>query len=509
MPDSGTSSGVSISNHLVFGNETDKVELMSGRLIVLELNEVPYRVIDAYCAERPSSNLARLVSKSVQYNTFTEDRLALDPWISWPTFHRGVHDETHQILHLGQVIDEVDSKFPPIWRILRERALTVGVFGSLHSSAIPSDVGSYSFYVPDYFGADAFAHPSELLPFQRLNLAMTRQSARNVTRKVPAAALTHFLATAPFAGLTLGTALDSAGHLVRETFNRSLRIRRRAYQPLVMADLFIRQLENTLPSFATFYTNHVAAAMHRYWGAAFPQDYAQPLDSGWISQYCHEITFSMDKLDSIIGRLMKFTQDHPDYVLLVGSSMGQAAIPAEKTFQFLTITDMGRFLAQFGVPANGWDSRPAMVPCQSVVIREEYRKQVIDGISRLQIGDAKFKEDKRPVHPMSYEERERGFFQFFIQFDGHSGAGRAEIGDRSVPISEIGLGLMAHEDGVNCTAQHVPEGCLLAYDGDSSHDTKRRRETISTLDVAPSIMRFFGLEPPSYMRGTASVAIGS
>lgn len=332
------------------------------KLLLIELNEVPYRVFEAYRRERPKSDVARLLSASNQYLTITHDRVALDPWISWPTVHRGVTDEAHKILHLGQVLDKVNAEFPPIWQLLADRGLRVGVFGSLHSSGIPSDLSPFSFYVPDYFDDKVFAHPRSLLPFQELNLRMTRRSARNVERKVPLGAFAKFVASAPASGLTLGTTIDSAAHLVREIFNSSLRIRRRAYQPLIMADLFLRQLELEQPDFATFYTNHVAAAMHRYWGAAFPEDYDDPLDAQWVRRYSGEIHFAMDKFDKILGRLIHFVHTHPEYTLLVASSMGQAAIPSERTFDFLTISDLPKFMGQLGVPRTAGRPSPRWCP---------------------------------------------------------------------------------------------------------------------------------------------------
>lgn len=52
------------------------------KLILLELSEVPFRVIDSYTRARPESHLSRLLAASSQYVTVTHDRLALDPWIS-------------------------------------------------------------------------------------------------------------------------------------------------------------------------------------------------------------------------------------------------------------------------------------------------------------------------------------------------------------------------------------------------------------------------------------------
>jgi hypothetical protein len=477
------------------------------KILLIELNEVPYCVIDAYCRDRPQSALASLLSRCAQYQTVTEDKFALDPWISWPTLHRGVNDESHRILHLGQADEETDRRFPPIWRILKERGLDVGVFGSLHSSCVPADAREYDFYLPDYFDSKIFAHPRSLVAFQELNLTMTRQSARNVARKLPVTAFAKFLATAPISGLTLSTVGDSAAHLVRETFDRSLRVRRRAYQPLVMADLFLEQLKRTQPDFATFYTNHVAAAMHRYWGAAFPEDYDRPLDKEWISKYSGEIKFAMDKFDDILERLVEFVDVHPQYTMLIASSMGQAAIPAQKSFEFLTITDLDRFMAALGIPAGGWEPRPAMVPVQCVVVREQYRDQALAAVQSLVVGDVRIRQDKRPIAPLSYDER-GDFIQLFVQFDSYQGPDSVLVRGKSVPLAQAGLGKMAHEDGVNCTAQHVPAGSALIYGDGVPIRGAGERDTISTLDVVPSILKFFGFDRPTYMRGTPSMRFG-
>jgi hypothetical protein len=483
---------------------------LTGRIVLLELNEVPYQVLDAYCERRPQSILAQVLARSDQYRTLAEDQLALDPWVSWATLHRGVTDKSHGILHLGQVLTDTDGRFPPIWRILKEKGHDVGVFGSLHSSHLPADVESYSFYLPDYFDSAAFAHPRELLPFQELNLAMTRQSARNVTRRIPARSLVKFLASAPDMGLRAATLGACATHLVREALDRSQRIRRRAYQPLITMDLFLAQLRKHRPQFASFYTNHVAAAMHRYWGATFPEDYdADKMDADWIGRYAEEIWFAMDKFDVMLRHLVAFIDDDRDYRLMVASSMGQAAIPAIKTHQFLTVTDPGAFLAALGVPPGEWQLRPAMVPCCCVQVSEGHREALTRQLDTVALGDGstRMQQATRPTGSMSYNERERGFFQFYVQYDNYAGPDQVLIGGVSRTLSAAGLGFMTHEDGVNCTAQHIPTGSLWVYRLGSSHRgaAGAARREISTLDVAPSLLRFFGHSPPSYMEGKASV----
>ncbi len=479
------------------------------KLVLFELNEVPFRVIDQYCNKRPNSALARLLSRSDQYETFTEDSLALDPWISWPTFHRGVPDTEHRILHLGQVLDDVDQAYPPIWKLLKSAGVSVGVFGSLHSSSVPKDAREYSFYMPDYFDDKVFAHPTSLEPFQEFNLRMTRDSARNVSRKLPIGSAIKFAASAPGLGVTASTTTSIASHLVRETLNKDLRIRRRNFQPILAADMFMKQLSRTKPQFASFYSNHVAAAMHRYWGAAFPEDFAPgSLDADWIAKYGGEIDAAMDAFDQMLKRTVAFVDHNPNYTLAIASSMGQAAIPTQHTYEFLTITDLQRFMTALGIPPGEGQVRPAMVPCQCGVVPEEHRSTFLEALKSLSIDGNSMSESVRPVSPMSYDERERGFFQIFIQFDNYAGDGTATVQGKRVSLSSLGLGMMAHEDGVNCTAQHVPDGSLIIYrPRGGTAEPPRARTRISTIDIVPSILRKFGVSQAAYMKGSPGLEI--
>jgi len=473
-------------------------------IIFFEINEVPYRVIDHYCEQHPGSTLAQILPRSRQYETITEDSIALDPWVSWPTMHRGVPDSKHQILHLGQVLDDVDKEYPPIWRLLKQAGVSVGVFGSLHSSSIPEDASEYSFYVPDCFDNQVFAHPRSLVPFQEFNLRMTRESARNVSRKLPVGTAAKFAATAPALGLKADTGFGIASHLVKETLNKDLRIRRRNYQPLLAIDLFMKQIRKSRPQFATFYSNNVAAAMHRYWGAAFPEEFADgALDPAWVDKYRGELTAAMNAFDQMLGKVVSFVEANTDYTLVIAGSMGQAAIPAQHTYGFLTIVDLEKFMSAMGVPQDAWEFRPAMIPCQCAVVPESFRDTFLARLATLRVGEHSMIESLRPTAPMSYDERERGFFQLFIQFDHFEAGTKITLGGREVLGESIGLGMMAHEDGVNCTAQHVPEGALIVYSPKASGRDVQHRPQVSTLEFVPSVLEHFNLNLPQHVQRSA------
>jgi hypothetical protein len=190
---------------------------------------------------------------------------------------------------------------------------------------------------------------------------------------------------------------------------------------------------------------------------------------------------------------------------MVASSMGQAAIPAQKTFDFLTITDLDRFMDKLGAPAGAWEVRPAMVPCQSVVVDSAHSAAVREALGSLSIGGTAGLRDRRPVAPFSYDETQPGSFQFFIQFDSYAGPEAATLNGGSVSFVELGLGLMQHEDGVNCTAQHVPQGSLFVYGSGLARVGTGGREAVSTTDVVPSVLEYFDVERPAYLQGRPSI----
>ena len=140
--------------------------------------------------------------------------------------------------------------------------------------------------------------------------------------------------------------------------------RRRTYQSVVAFDVFCKLLNRQKPDFVTFFTNHVASSMHRYWAALFPEDYEnQRYEQDWIGTYDGEILFAMDKTDKMLSRLAAFIDRNPDYKLLITSSMGQNAIECEPLETQLYIVDKAKFMSMLGVAgSDDFGSLPSMLP---------------------------------------------------------------------------------------------------------------------------------------------------
>lgn len=462
------------------------------KILFFELNEVPFRVVDTYCQRHPRSNLARLLPRASQWETFTEDDVALSPWITWPTLHRGVTVADHGIHNFGQPLDEVDEKFPPIWQLVAGAGRRAGVFSSLHSYPLPEDLEAYDFFVPDPFAPEARCWPESVETFQRFNLAMSRASARNVDAGLAKKEAIDLLLKAPGLGLGPATGLKVAGQLLDERRDPAKRMRRRTFQTILSFDIFRKLLRDRQPDFVSVFTNHVASCMHRFWAAAYPDDYDEMgYQPAWIAQFADEIDWSMARFDDALGQVVAFVDRHPEYQLFVLSSMGQAATDALPFKTQLYITDLARFAEGIGLRPDEWSTRPAMLPEVNFVV-------VPDKVVGMRNLLSTFRIDDKPV---SVTEEADGFFSVAVGHpDLHDKPQVAQLGDRDVAFGALGMEIVAAEFGTGTScAYHVPEGIGLRYDPqDAAPDGSRKR--LSTLEFAPYVLRNFGIEVPAYMK---------
>ncbi|MBV6623072.1 MAG: hypothetical protein KI793_09045 [Rivularia sp. (in: Bacteria)] len=472
-------------------------KILGRKIIFFELNEVPLRIIDYYIQKYPNSVLAQKLPQCYQYETHAVDSV-LSPWITWATLHRGVAATHHGIYHFNQNLTTVNRKFPPIWQILSSKGVKTGVFGSLHSFPIPNNLDKYSFYVPDSFATSSQCFPENLSIFQDLNLLMARNSSRNVSSKIPIEATIRLFAHLPKLGLRIPTLIDTAKQLLTEQLKPYRKNRRRTYQAVLTFDLFLKQLKTTQPDFATFFTNHVASSMHRYWAALFPQDYQNfGYNSGWVSRYNGEIDFAMSKFEQFFAQLVRFVDNHPEYTLWIASSMGQSATTAWMVKTQLNLTHPKKFMSALGIPDNAWYQTPAMFPEFGIVVKEQWVEEFRNQLSQLSIKGKLIK----------FAQKEDGLFSvIFGQVNlAQKKIANASLKGHSIPLDKLGLENISIEDETNTNAYHVKEGSLLIYDPqDTSYKQIRRK--ISCLEIAPIILHNFSVKIPEYM---SQIAINS
>jgi hypothetical protein len=448
-------------------------------------------VLDWYASEKPRSNIAQCLSVSRQCRTSVETtRGDLNPIKTWSSLHRGVSDGQHGVSSFGQPLDKADAEYPPIWRILADHGIRTGVFGSLLSYRIPENLRNYAFYFPEPLANDPTTYPSYLTPLQEFNLSMTRRSGRQVSAPVDWKLALRILPTLPKLGLTPGTCAAVARQLAGERIRPHLKGRRRSIQSMLAFDVFMKQLWQFRPAFSTFFTNHVASAQHRFWAALFPEDFADlRQDREWRQRYSHEIEHAMDVADGFLGRVMRFLADRPEYILLVGSSMGQEAASGEPNKSYLEIDDFPRFMRRLGLEPAAYARKTAMFPCYGVTVLPPYVDQFRERLASMRI-------DGRPLH---VEHQDGGYSLLDFDYRNYAGPGLAELSGQQVAFQDIGIAVVEDEEGVYLSGDHQPEGIFLIYDREHPDGQRGQRDKVSVLEIAPTVLKHFGIPIPAYM----------
>lgn len=464
---------------------------MQKKVIFFELNEVPWRVVEDFVRDYPDSSIARLLPKMTKFRTFAEDR-NLNPWVTWPTVHRGVPDRVHAISDFGQDLREVDEEYPAVWDLLVRNGISTGIFGSFHTYPLPTSISNYKFYVPDVFAAGSECFPKKFSAFQEFNLAMSRASGRSVQTGMPLGPTAKLLWSLPSLGLKPRTAMDLAGQLVDERLEHWKRTRRRTYQVVLAFDLFMKAVSKEKPQFATFFTNHVASSMHRYWAARYPQDYKKfGYSDEWKSRYSHEIEWTMGKFDEMLGRLAAFVSANPDYALWILSSMGQAATTADnETMAQVYLTDLEKFMAKFGFAPNEFERRPTMLPRLTVRIPEERVVEFENATSAITVGGRS---------RVKCEHLGHGVFAIKPPIIRDRSIDFCTLDGEQLPLRVLGFEFVEIDDQSGQTAYHIPEGMMLTWDP-SNPATDGVVRDMATIDVAPMILDNFGIRRPDYMR---------
>jgi hypothetical protein len=238
--------------------------------------------------------------------------------------------------------------------------------------------------------------------------------------------------------------------------------------------------------------------MHRYWAATFPDDYKEnKYDSAWRMAYQGEIDWAMSAFDRMLGRLVGFVDSNPGYSLWIASSMGQAAVESSQIKRQVLLTDLECFMSALGFQPGEWERRPAMEPRVIVKLPEERA--------------ADFERVARSIriigrHPITCVNLTQGVFRLHPGTIMDADEEFCEIDGKRLAFSELGFANVAIEDEAGQSAYHVREGSLIVYSPYGAAKAAAARPEVSTLEIAPAILRSLGVTPPSYMVDTRIAA---
>ena len=468
------------------------------KVLLLELNEINWRVVDRLIAQRGDGflpNIGKLRREGAwAVQSAVERSPLLDPWITWVTLHTGVSPAVHGASVLEQSSDSISA--PRTWQYVADAGRKVGVFGSISSYPPPPLNG---FVVPGPFAPGNETHPPRLAPVQAVNRRYTQ--VHNKTTRAPTLAENAGTAASLIGmGLSMGTMAHVATQLVRERLQSGQRWRRVCLQPRLNFDVFASLYRQERPDFATWHSNHAAHFMHHYWrawdDAVFPVK-SSPKER---KEYGEAVPEGYRLCDELIGRAMRLLD--PETVLVVASSMGQQPYISDVYRAGKVIVRIRDIEALLKIVGREGISEvvPTMVPQWNLRIEDPARRRAVmtafETAYRQRVGAPERREASFVVQetesiltltPLGLSEDQRDWRYAFPQAVGSDPQG--------YPIES----LMAIDAPTVKQGMHHPDG-LLAFYGAGVRSGVRLADC-TNLDVAPTLLALMEVPVPAVMEG--------
>jgi hypothetical protein len=214
-------------------------------LILFEIDRLTWNSLEPWIARGQLPNFARIRAEGVWGNAHSGDAVgSLDRWVTWATLHSGRPQSEHRVQFLDQPQQTIKAK--RIWELCNDAGLSVGVYGSLNSSA---PLGMRGFFLPSTSSPKAYVFPRSLRLIQAMNVERRfLQSARAGVR------LQRL-------GLRTKTLARLLGRLAIERLKPASTPA--TLKPLIDIDLFEALYRKHRPDFATFHVAPPPAQDHR------------------------------------------------------------------------------------------------------------------------------------------------------------------------------------------------------------------------------------------------------
>ena len=445
---------------------------------------MPRALIEKYIQLRPNSTFAEILNHSNLFDTFTHDVGELHPWTTWPTIHRGVNNNLHNIQFINQEL-KINNKYPPIWDILQKNEISVGVYGSLQSYP-PIKSEFIKFFLPDTFSPDSDAFPEQLEEFQRFNLAICKDN-KAVSNPIKPILYLEFLNLLAKNLISLKSCFKTIKHITSEIYSSKYKSRRSLLQPVLNFDLYIKQLVKYQPKFTTYFTNHVAGMMHRYWIYLFNENSNKDIFNK------NSLIKSMDIADKQLKKLLEVSKSH-NYNIIVTSSMGQKSRNNISPNLDICLSSLSKLCKSIGINPINYCELPAMQP--DICIKCSTK----EALTSLRNNIRKIRDTKNiNILVERYEPIDLNLNISVIMTNNFYQDQTIMVDGEEKEVEDTGFKIVNRDPG---TAYHCPEGLLFTFGDETLNKMfeNLNNSVIDTTKIAPTILKYFEVKLPPYMK---------
>lgn len=304
------------------------------KLILLELNEINFDVVQAYVNRFPGKFAAlEKLLKGPRVRTLSETRYEeIEPWIQWVSVHSGLTYEEHKVFRLGDI---VGTQVPQLFEKVEQNGFRVGAISPMNAE---NRLKKPAYFVPDPW-TETPASGSWLT--RGLSNAVSQTVNDNSSAKIT-------LRSAVF--LVLGLVLFSQPRNYLTYIKLAATSLKAPWRKALFLDLFLHDFHMKLfrkknPNFTTIFLNAGAHIQHHYLlsAKAIENKTVQPNPNWYINPEMDPFAEMLGVYDRIIHEYL--AEAGAEAIIATGLSQK----PYDRSKFYYRLKDHGNFLDLVGV----------------------------------------------------------------------------------------------------------------------------------------------------------------
>lgn len=433
----------------------------SKRLILLELNEINFDLVEKYIAAdgKRFPALGSLLA-GARIRTSCEKRYEeLEPWIQWASVHTAKSYAEHGVFRLG---DMVGSRIPQIFEILEDAGYSVGAISPMNAEN--------RLKAPAYFMPDPWTQTPADSSWWSRSLAHAVSQAVNdnaQARITPKSALLVAFALLRFARLRhYRKYLSLVAASKRKPWLKALVL------DLLLHDVHWAMFNTKRAQFSTLFLNAGAHIQHHYFFNAEPirLESTKRNPSWYVPVDQDPLSDALGLYDMIVG---EYFARHDTDVLL---ATGLAQKPYDRVKFYYRLNGHEAFLSRLGIAFDN------VVPRMTRDFLVEFRDAQQALAAQHILSDLRVEEDDAPLFG---EIDNRGKSLFVTLTYPHEITVRTNycVGDRKFPLLPE-VSFVAIKNGM-----HQGEGFAFFTPGVASHAPQSGAHVA---ELGKTILRYFG-----------------
>ena len=310
---------------------------MSLKLLLIQLNEINFDLVDKYISNSKKSkfrNLKYIKNTYESFNTYAEDKYKnLEPWIQWASVYLGENFNEHKIFRLGDIVYSKNKR--QIFEMIEDKGFRVGAISPMNAE---NRLKNPSYFIPDPWTNTCSDNSS----FSKRVTNMLRQTVNNN-------------ATGNLSLFSILTIME----MILRTFNyvRTIFLIKLIFSSLfspwkksLVLDYLIHMthiyfIKKKLPNFSSVFLNAGAHIQHHY---LFNSKHIKnlPKNPKWyLSSKSDPVEDMLQVYDQIVGDYLNISKDENKLVI----STGLRQVPYTMTKFYYRLKNHSSFLNKIGV----------------------------------------------------------------------------------------------------------------------------------------------------------------